>query len=161
VLLALEIFVLPGFGVAGVLGVAALLAGLGLSMVGAGATRDVFVGAAVRVVFSLLAALALSLALMRLLPALPFGRRVILDTGLPPGGGWEAREEQHRPAPGAHGTAASPLRPAGIADIGGARVDVVTEGEYVDAHEPIEVLRVEGNRVVVRLARDPGKGRDS
>ncbi|HEU4370937.1 MAG TPA: NfeD family protein [Methylomirabilota bacterium] len=157
-LLALEVFVLPGFGVAGVLGIAAILAGLGLSLVGAGATQEVLVIAAARVVFSLLIALVASVALFRLLPRLPFGRRVILETGLPPGGGWEAGVVDLRPAPGARGTTVSPLRPAGIADIGGARIDVVSEGDYIDAAEPIEVLQVEGNRVVVRHVRKPKEG---
>jgi membrane-bound ClpP family serine protease len=31
-------------------------------------------------------------------------------------------------------------------------VDVVTDGEYVDAGEPVEVIRVDGNRIVVRRA---------
>jgi membrane-bound serine protease (ClpP class) len=151
------VFVLPGFGVAGVLGAAAILAGLGLSLVGAGASREAFMAAAARVVFSLLLALVASLLLARLLPALPFGRRVILAEGLPPGGGWEPAAERLRPAPGMRGVAVSPLRPAGIADFGGARIDVVSEGEYVDAHAPIEVLHVEGNRVVVRAARTPAE----
>lgn len=158
VLIALEVFVLPGFGIAGVLGAAALAAGLGLSLVGAGATREMFVSAAARVVFSLLVALAVSLALIRLLPRLPFGRRVVLETGLSPGAGWDPGVERHRPAPGALGTAVSPLRPAGIADIGGERIDVVSEGEYIDAAETIEILRVEGNRVVVRPVRKPREG---
>jgi membrane-bound serine protease (ClpP class) len=105
-----------------------------------------------------LAALVLSLAIIRLLPRLPFGRRVILQTGLPPGGGWEPLTERPRPAPGARGTAASPLRPAGIADIDGARIDVVSEGDYIDAGEPIEVLQVEGHRVVVRHVRKSTEG---
>lgn len=158
VLLALEFFVIPGFGVAGVLGAVALLAGLGLSLVGAGATREVLLSAAVRVVFSLLAALVVSLALFRLLPWLPATRRVVLGTGLPAGGGWEPGVVSHRPAAGARGTAVSPLRPAGIADIDGERIDVVSEGDYIDAGEPIEVLRVEGNRVVVRHVRKSKEG---
>jgi membrane-bound serine protease (ClpP class) len=158
VLLALEFFVLPGFGVAGILGAVALLAGLGLSLVGAGATREVLLTAAVRVVFSLLAALVVSLALFRLLPWLPATRRVVLGTGLSAGGGWEPGVVSHRPAAGARGTAVSPLRPAGIADIGGERIDVVSEGDYIDAGEPIEVLRVDGNRVVVRQVRKPKEG---
>ena len=61
---------------------------------------------------------------------------------------------------GARGTALSPLRPAGIADLGGTRTDVVSQGEYVLAGEPIEVTRVEDNRIVVRrwvpAAREEG-----
>ncbi len=51
---------------------------------------------------------------------------------------------------GRTGTALSPLRPAGVADIEGARVDVVSEGWFIDAGAPIEVTRVDGNRIVVR-----------
>ena len=51
---------------------------------------------------------------------------------------------------GRTGTALSPLRPAGIADIDGARVDVVSDGGFIEAGTPIEVTRVDGNRVVVQ-----------
>jgi membrane-bound serine protease (ClpP class) len=47
------------------------------------------------------------------------------------------------------GTAASYLRPAGIASIDGQRVDVLTEGEFIAAGTAIRVVRVEGARVFV------------
>jgi membrane-bound serine protease (ClpP class) len=59
---------------------------------------------------------------------------------------------------GARGTAATPLRPAGIAWLQGERVDVVSQGEYIEADMPIEVVRVDGNRIVVRpMPGGPGK----
>jgi membrane-bound serine protease (ClpP class) len=161
VLLALEIFVIPGFGIAGVLGAVSVLAGLGMSLIGAGATREAVLLAAARVVFSLLLALVASLVLFRVLPRLPVTRRVVLDVGLAPGGGWEPEVVRHRPAAGADGVAVSPLRPAGIADFAGERIDVVSEGEYIPAGDPIEVLRVEGSRVVVRRIRTPRKGSET
>ena len=48
------------------------------------------------------------------------------------------------------GMTLTPLRPAGSADFSGTRADVVTRGEYIDADQRIEVLQIEGNRVVVR-----------
>jgi membrane-bound serine protease (ClpP class) len=54
---------------------------------------------------------------------------------------------------GATGIARSYLRPGGVAEIEGARVDVVTEGEYVPAGTPIEVIADEGYRRVVRPVR--------
>lgn len=48
------------------------------------------------------------------------------------------------------GTAASGLRPAGIAEIDGKRVDVVTQGEMIAEGDRIQVTEVKGNRVVVR-----------
>nr|PZN18850.1 MAG: hypothetical protein DIU80_22390 [Chloroflexota bacterium] len=57
---------------------------------------------------------------------------------------------------GATGIARSYLRPGGIAEIEGTRVDVVTEGEYLPAGTPIEVIADEGYRRVVRRLRADG-----
>ena len=48
------------------------------------------------------------------------------------------------------GTALTPLRPAGTALIGGQRVDVVTEGPFIERGSRITVVAVDGMRVVVR-----------
>jgi membrane-bound serine protease (ClpP class) len=154
-LLALEIFVIPGFGIAGVLGLAALLGGLGLSMVGAGATWATLGMALGRVAISLGLAVAGAAALLTLLPRLPYGRRLVLSTELLAGQGFTSPPEADRAWLGTRGTAASPLRPAGIASLEGRRVDVVSEGEYIEPGAPIEVVRVEGNRIVVREVRKP------
>jgi membrane-bound serine protease (ClpP class) len=56
-----------------------------------------------------------------------------------------------RPALLGHsGTALTVLRPAGTAKIEGRRVDVIAEGNFIEAGAPITVVRVEGNRVTVR-----------
>jgi len=143
-LLLLEFFVIPGFGFAGILGILALLAALVMSVVGSGATPEFFLFAAARILFSLLAALLVSFLLLRLMPRTPFGRKLILDTGL--------RTDQQGDLRwlGKRGRATSPLRPAGIADIEGTRVDVVSEGELIEPGTPIDVIRVDGNRIVVR-----------
>ncbi|MBI2366037.1 MAG: nodulation protein NfeD [Deltaproteobacteria bacterium] len=153
VLLVLEIFVTPGFGVAGALGIAALLGGLSLSLFGAGASWEFILKAASRVVFSLLIALIASLVTLRFLPRLPFGRRLILETGLLAGAGGGSAPESDRMWLGKGGTAISPLRPAGIAEIEGERVDVVSDGELIEPGVPIVVTRVDGNRIVVRRHR--------
>jgi membrane-bound serine protease (ClpP class) len=146
-LILVEVFVLPGFGVAGATGIALMLGGLGLSLVGAGATWTVIVAALGRVALSLLAAIVSAALLLSVLPRLPFGRRLVLKTGLIGDG---TGPDVWRPSVGTQGTAISPLRPAGIADIDGARVDVVSDGELIDAGQAIEVTRVDGNRIVVR-----------
>jgi membrane-bound serine protease (ClpP class) len=150
ILLAIEVFVTPGFGVTGVLGLAALLGGLGLSLVGAGATWAIILGAIGRVAVSLLLAIAASLVLLRFLPRLPLGRRLVLETELTAQAGFASAPETDRAWLGKRGTSASTLRPAGIADIEGERVDVVSDGEFIEAGEPITVVRVDGNRIVVR-----------
>src|SRR5439155_1424455 len=49
-----------------------------------------------------------------------------------------------------NGTALTPLRPSGAAIINGKRVDVITEGPFVERGSPVKVVAVEGMRVVVR-----------
>ncbi|MDB6123954.1 MAG: protease/transporter [Pedosphaera sp.] len=48
------------------------------------------------------------------------------------------------------GTAYTQLRPAGTAVIGDRRIDVVTEGQLIEKGTPIQVVAVDGMRVVVR-----------
>ncbi|HSE04332.1 MAG TPA: NfeD family protein, partial [Methylomirabilota bacterium] len=150
ILLAIEIFVTPGFGATGILGIVSLVAGLALSLVGAGATWAVIVTALGRVAVSLLLAIAAALGLLRFLPRLPFGRRLVLETELTAREGFASAPETDRAWLGKRGTVTSPLRPAGIADIEGERVDVVSDGEFIEAGDPITVVRVDGNRIVVR-----------
>ncbi|HEY6507840.1 MAG TPA: NfeD family protein [Vicinamibacterales bacterium] len=149
VLLVLEIFVLPGFGVAGVLGTVALLAGLTLSLVGAGATLATVVMATSRVAISGLVAIAAGLLLLRYLPRLPIGRKLVLSASLTEAA--RSAGAAKRPAlAGLRGLALTPLRPAGIAELAGQRVDVVSEGEFVEAGQALEVVLEAGSRVVVR-----------
>jgi membrane-bound serine protease (ClpP class) len=149
VLVALELLVIPGFGIAGILGILALLAALVLSMLGPGDTPQFIMTTAARVVGALLFALLASLALLRYLPRLPFGRQFILQTGLGAAQGYASAPEGDRRWLGKRGRASSPLHPAGIAEIEGERVDVVSDGELIDAGELIKVIRVDGNRIVV------------
>jgi membrane-bound serine protease (ClpP class) len=158
VLLALEIFVIPGFGIAGVVGIIALLGGLALSLVGAGATAALVIWAVGRVALSLLIAIAVSLLFLRLLPRLPYGRSLVLETGLDARAGYASAPEGDLKWVGKRGMAASPLRPAGIALFEGERVDVVSQGEYIAVGAPVEVVRVDGNRIVDRqVPGGPGK----
>lgn len=149
-LLALEVFVFPGVTVAGIAGVVMLVAGLGMTLVGAGATTSIIFGALGRVAISLLLAMAAAFALLRVLPKLPFGRRLVLATGMQADLGYVSAPESDHRWLGRTGTALSPLRPAGFAEIDRARVDVVSDGGFIDAGAAIEVSRVDGNRIVVR-----------
>jgi membrane-bound serine protease (ClpP class) len=154
-LLLLEFFVIPGFGFAGILGIVALVAALVLSVVGSGATPEFFMLAAGRILLALLVALGASLLLLRFMPRTPFGRRLILDTGLAP----DAEEDLRWL--GKRGRATTPLRPAGIADIDGERVDVVSDGELIEPGTPVEVTRVDGNRIVVRQTTHTNEKEDA
>ena len=155
VLLILEVFVIPGFGIAGALGIVAVLASLSLSLIGEGATWEFAFRAAGRVVFALLIALIATLVSLRFLPRLPFGRSLILETALRSGQEYSSAPSGDRSWLGKSGTATSPLRPAGIAEIEGERLDVVSDGELIEPGVPIVVTRVDGNRIVVRRRHIP------
>jgi membrane-bound serine protease (ClpP class) len=158
VLVAVEVFVLPGFGIAGAAGIGALLVGFTMSLMGAGAA-PVFIAQAIgRVLLSMVVALVAGLALMRLLPRLPWGRRLVLDTGLETSQGYVSAPDTDTRWLGKSGRAHSILRPAGIADIGGERVDVVSDGEMIEAGAEIIVSRIDGNRIVVRRRRTINQG---
>lgn len=47
------------------------------------------------------------------------------------------------------GKAVTDLRPAGVTMINSDRVDVVTDGEYIDSGTPVVVVQVTGNRIIV------------
>lgn len=159
-LLAVEIFVLPGFGVTGISGIILLVLGLGLATINrlpqtANEWID-FGNTMMGFGLGLIAATILALIFARYLPNIPYVNRLMLA---PPTESPAAVEE--KPALpgieeaaallGAIGTAATPLRPAGMAQFGDRYVDVVTEGSYVEPGGRVQVIEVEGNRIVVKM----------
>lgn len=156
--LALEIFVIPGFGVFGVSGILLVLASLimasqtftGLSLeydlAHAGQTVATLGGA-------LFAVIIASYLLSQHLHRVPLLRELVLT-----GPGHAPGEPKLRPdltAPeaellNAEGTAATILRPAGKARIKGRLVDVVSEGAFIQEGARVMVVQVAKNRIVVR-----------
>jgi len=157
ILLALEIFVIPGFGVCGISGIILVLGSLALvayghwprspeEWVGYGKTLG-------PIGLSMLGAIALAFTLARYLPSIPLANRLMLKPALEEG---EAGEEAPPIQPelaallGAIGVAATPLRPAGKTQFGDDYVDVVAEGNYIQPGARVQVIEIEGNRVVVK-----------
>lgn len=149
-LLLVEVFITPGFGVLGFLGIAAMLGGLGMALFGPGATSGVIVAAITRVMLSLLLAIIAALALLRFLPKLPVGRRLVLAEGLSAEAGYSSAPESDATWLGRRGIAVTPLHPSGIISIDGQRLDVVSDGDFIDVNTAVEVVKVDGNRIVVR-----------
>ncbi|MDE0044205.1 MAG: hypothetical protein OXT74_19365 [Candidatus Poribacteria bacterium] len=75
---------------------------------------------------------------------------LILKTTEDSADGFQAAPQELAALAGQSGRSLSPLRPAGVALINGQRVDVVTNGEFIEPETEVEVVAVEGSRVVVR-----------
>jgi membrane-bound serine protease (ClpP class) len=151
VLVCVEMFVLPGFGVAGILGLLAMVAGV--VMVLGGPTPGV--GDAALATFAVVsAATLLGVAGWAIAASRRGGYRALFGETLDRDGGYLAA----LPRPeleGLDGVALTDLRPAGTAEVAGERLDVVSDGGWIDAGTPVRVLRAEGYRHVVAPAALP------
>ena len=156
ILLVIEIYVTPGFGVAGVIGLILIVAGLVLSLSSAPAdvsfNTGILTAGLFRVLLSLLIVAVLFVAAMALLPKIRGRNPLVLQTVMDgtSAGGLEGENIKAALTSGKTGIALTSLRPAGIAQFGDKRIDVVTEGVLLDQGENIVIVRAEGNRVIVR-----------
>ncbi len=142
ILLFLEIFV-PG-GVLGVLGVLAMAYGCYLAFDLSAAWGSAAVGLSVVV----------AVVAVRLVARSRLGRKLVLDDA--GARDWKAAEAGLEELVGQEGKTLTQLRPAGLAEIAGRRLDVVADNELIAAGVAVRVVEVEGNRVVVEAIGDPG-----
>lgn len=164
-LIGVELFLMPGVGVAGAIGLLSLMAGLVLAFVPASApTFPGMERSSSGLLWGLgFVAIGITTAAtvgyymsknMRTLPVL--GRLVLRDRprdedleGEPGVGGEGSAAAVAMVNKGQEGVALTSLRPSGKADFGGQIVDVVSDGPMVKAGQPVRVLLVEQMRVVV------------
>ncbi|MHB8917345.1 MAG: NfeD family protein [Desulfocucumaceae bacterium] len=146
--LMLEIFIVPGFGVAGVGGIILIAWAILLLAVD-------FTQATAALVLALLATLVVFILGIRLFKKLNFFRKMTLETKQYSEAGYIAPQAELVMHIGKIGTALTPLRPAGAAEVFGQRLDVVTRGEFIPAGTAVEVVMVEGARVVVQAVEKP------
>ncbi len=155
-LLGVEIFVTPGFGILGILGVLAIFTSLVLALISmpldVSFDTGALVGAFGRVIVSLFAAVLLFVAALAILPKTRIGGKLVLREAIAAtaSGGREGAVIEAVLASGVSGVAESFLRPAGIARFGDKRVDVVSEGEFIEKGEKVVIVRTHGNRVTVK-----------
>lgn len=153
-LLLLELFVIPGFGVAGILGIVSIFGSLILSY----PTPAQAMGA---ISISIVVAVFLVFLLIRFLSrgGRKLGRagRIVLEHSEVPEEGYVGVEDL-RPLLDAEARAITPLRPVGAINVGGRRVEAISEGGFVLQGTHVRVVRVEGNRVFVRPITEEERG---
>jgi len=161
ILIGLEIFVIPGSFLLGISGIILVVLSLALAAFERKPeTHQEWMEFGQRLGFigiSFTGALLLAFVVAWYLPSIPYASRLILKAPSEDAAG-EGGElgAEGGPGPemaallGAIGVAATTLRPAGIARFGDDFVDVVTEGNFVPAGNRVQVIEIEGNRVVVK-----------
>ena len=154
ILVIVEIFFVPGFGVPGVLGLICVITALVLSLIGMPINVSFETGllaeAMTRVLLSLMGAFVLALVAMRLLSRTEFGKALVLETAE---AGWTS-------APAANdflgrvGEAITDLRPGGKVSIDGERYDATSEREFVARGTRVKVIGKDGHELIVRPEED-------
>ncbi len=143
-LILLEVYLVPGLNVVGVFGFVVILFGIGYAFSEGGAMGGVY---------AVIGTVVVGGGMFYWLWTSGAWDRFILATNLKGDEADAVRESEHRARYlGKTGTAVTPLRPTGVAEIEGERIEVVTEGEFIAAGSRVRVVAMDRRRYFVRLA---------
>lgn len=163
VLLAIELLLIPGFGVIGISGLVLMGASLILTYVPSSFWGFDFEenpwrlqalwGGLTALVIPVTAGILIDFIIIAKAESLPFLKRFVLstqsDAALIPAA---ASGQAAVTLVGREGAATTDLRPAGRAEIDGEPFDVVTEGDFIEAGVRVRVVKVEATRIIVEEA---------
>jgi membrane-bound serine protease (ClpP class) len=156
-----ELFLLPGIMFFGFLGTVFVMISIVLALLapeGAVAEQLSAKDAFSLLVISLAVSFGLFFLLLRVLPRVGLLNRSGMVThasikGIPTADDIFESQEKSSALLGRIGTALTPLHPSGRIDLAGEVLDVVSEGEFIERGERVEVIEASGFRAVVRRAR--------
>ncbi|VGO18768.1 NfeD family protein [Pontiella sulfatireligans] len=150
ILLAVEIFITPGFGFMGFSGLLLIF----ISFISAMSEHmpgkwqpisfepETFTLPFLKVVLSFIGSIALVAIVGKFVPQTRMFQSLTLDSVSPD-------IEDHEELVGQEGVARSDLRPGGTAYFNDRKIDVVTYGDYIPRQTPIRIVEVHGNRIIV------------
>ena len=143
-LIAVEVYLVPGFNVVGIFGFVAILFAIGYAFLESGLLGGIYV---------VLGTAVAGGGLFYWMWTSGAWDRFVLGatiTGEEPG---EDRDSERRARYlGKTGVAVTPLRPTGIARIDGERIEVATEGDFIASGSNVRVVAMDRRRFFVRLA---------
>ncbi|WP_181907237.1 NfeD family protein [Cohnella lupini] len=140
-LLILEVFI-PSFGILGILGIAALAFGITMGAYDTGSALQ-------SLGIAFLVAAVIVIVFVYIFRKRGIWNRFILSDQLTTDKGFVPQQSREQWI-GQEGLTTSLLRPSGMADIGGQRLDVITTGEYIEKGKPVRVVSADGTRIVVK-----------
>ena len=158
---AVEVLLIPGFGLFGLLGIVGITGGIYMSLLGSLPTVQDFRAAGGVLSATLVVLLVTGWALLRHLPKSSrlFQSGIFLGTRTDRAIGYESAERR-TDLIGAEGVTATDLRPSGVGMFRDERVDIVSESEWIEEGTPVRIVSAEGYRQVVRPIRDTDQDTD-
>ncbi len=149
-LIVLEIFVIPGFGVTGIAGIVMLVAGLAAqsrlpARRHAGDPGRLDAARSSPSPSPWASSSACSSSCPRPAGWAPSCWKIARITPI----GYHADSHEGEPLLGKVGRSLTDLRPAGVIELEGRRLDVITSGDYIARGAQVKVIEIKGNRVVV------------
>ncbi|MCL2365991.1 MAG: hypothetical protein FWC75_02965 [Oscillospiraceae bacterium] len=131
----------PGFGIFGALGILSLIACILVT------AQTVLQGLVLTGIFFVIILLLLTIFLLFFSKRLP--KKLILHEAETLEQGFSGTEDM-KYLMGKTGTVSTSCRPSGSADFDGVKLDVVSNGEFIEKGTLVEVIEIEGNRIVVK-----------
>ena len=145
-LILVEVFVLPGFGVAGISGIILMFGGIFYVFKSAYQFETAILAFSSVIVLTA----AFVIATFCFFPKTRAWKHFALATEMSSDIGFHsAGDEDYQSYVGQTGTAITPLRPAGTIRLAGKRVDVLTAGDFIPSETAVKVIEVEGSKVFV------------
>ena len=157
-----EFFVFPGLLVFGLIGTCCIIGSLIYTMIdpvdlgwSEGLNPSNFLSVLsepmMNLSIALLGSTLVIFLLMRYMNSLPMTRWMVLDESLESGTGININESSDpiTTLVGLKGELVTDLKPSGVAIINNIRVDVVSDGEFLEKGEVVTVLKEEGSRILV------------
>jgi len=151
--MGIEIFVVPGFGLAGIVAITCIGVATFMALLGAIPTwSDMARASGILVVAASIVAVVLTV-ILKYLPTSTGGRGIFLQAATDRSAGYIA-EPIREDLIGVEGVAVTDLRPAGTAQLGDERLDVVSDVGFVAKGTDVRVIQSEGYRLVVEPVDD-------
>lgn len=152
-LLFAEIAFIPGFGIAGIAGFLCMLASVLLTRLPEFDfwTVDQVSAVVGQFALSLILGIVGSVILLRALPKVAAFRNLVLAGSTSATEGYvSAPTDQDSDLVGQQGVTVTELRPVGAGMFSGKRLDIIAEGEFIDAETAVVIVAARGSRIVVR-----------
>jgi membrane-bound serine protease (ClpP class) len=159
ILLVLEIFVIPGFGVAGIIGFICIFAGLTLSLINnsefglPGGIMEAMGSVLFRVMITVLIAFTLLFTVGGSIFNFPIFNKMVLNTDQKSEEGFTIKQQEQVNLIGKEGLAITDLRPSGKVEIDNNSYDAIADSEFISKGEMVYITKVEGYSIKVKRVK--------